>query len=86
MIWNNKKLEEGGRNESPFKSLLPCPLITQTELPLNSSCPKYSLLDGCWKFPFLHELLKDPIIIIIITGVKNQSSGGFETHSLPPLA
>jgi hypothetical protein len=24
---------------------------------------------------FLHELLKDPIIVIIITGVKNQSSG-----------
>jgi hypothetical protein len=35
---------------------------------------------GCWKFHFLHELLKDPIIIIIIiTHVKNQSSGGFET-------
>jgi hypothetical protein len=71
MIWNNKSFGGGGGGADLHQKL--AMTLNHTDwTALNSSCPKYS--SWMLQIPFLHELLKDPIIIII-THVKNRSSG-----------
>jgi hypothetical protein len=68
-----QKLGEGrGGNESPSKA---CHVPKSHRLNCLKTAAAPNIPSWMLEIPFLHELLKDPIIIIIITGVKNQSSG-----------